>query len=344
VEQNIKAFLPWGISHTTIHNFSRKAADSHIAEEGKEVNALFEDGVIPESEGKVVPYLVVEADGVSVALQREQGRRAEVRVGIAHEGWQQISKERYRLKEKSVYSGIMKGDRFWEGFLLALARKYHLDQIAKVIIGGDGAPWVKEGARLLGGLYELDRFHLKRALHRGLADEPLVAEIYQGCIMGEIDKVDRLLIVAQEKADGDKSKEIMKLRAYLMDNCYGLRDYRLVVDGDGLRGLGAIEGKVDKLIADRMKKRGMSWTKQGADRMARLISLREMGKLNTRIECRSKPQQIPTRERIIPQEAEYHHKDDGAWLRVGLPALYGPHSGRAWVEVLRALAHPHIKI
>ena len=55
--------------------------------------------------------------------------------------------------------------------------------------------------------------------------------------MGEIDKVERLLIVAQEKADGDKSKEIMKLRAYLMDNCYGLRDYRLVVDGDGLRGL-----------------------------------------------------------------------------------------------------------
>jgi len=165
-----------------------------------------------------------------------------------------------------------------------------------------------------------------------LKNEPLVAEVYQGCIMGEIDKVERLLIVAQEKADGDKSKEIMKLRAYLMDNCYGLRDYRLVVDGDGLRGLGAVEGNVDKLIADRMKKRGMSWTKQGADRMARLISLREMGKLNIRTKCRSKPQQIPARERIIPEEGQYHHKDDGAWLRAGLPALYGPHSGRPWVR------------
>ena len=66
-----------------------------------------------------------------------------------------------------------------------------------------------------------------------------------------------------------------------MDNCHGLRDHRLVVDGDGLRGLGAIEGIVDRLIADRMKKRGMTWTKQGADRMARLIGLREMRKLNT---------------------------------------------------------------
>jgi hypothetical protein len=31
-------------------------------------------------------------------------------------------------------------------------------------VGGDGARWVKEGAELFGGLYELDRFHLKRAL------------------------------------------------------------------------------------------------------------------------------------------------------------------------------------
>jgi hypothetical protein len=75
-----------------------------------------------------------------------------------------------------------------------------------------------------------------------------------------------------------------------------------VVDVDGLRGLGAIEGNVDKLIAERLKKRGMSWTKQGADRMARLISLREMGKLNTWIERPSKPQRVPARERIIPKK------------------------------------------
>ena len=199
VEQNIKAIFPWGISHTTIHNLSGKVTDSHIAEEEKEVDALFEDGVIPESKGKVVPYLMVEADGVSVGLQREAERRAEVKVGIAHEGWQKISKERYKLKEKSVYSGIMNGDRFWEGFSLSLAKKYDLSRIGKVIVGGDGASWVKEGAELLGGLYELDRFHLKRALHQGLANDPLVAEIYQAAITGEIDKVDRLLVKAQGK-------------------------------------------------------------------------------------------------------------------------------------------------
>lgn len=66
-----------------------------------------------------------------------------------------------------------------------------------------------------------------------------------------------------------------------MENSFGLRDYRLEVDGDGLRGLGAMEGNVDKLVANRMKKRGMSWTISGAQGMARLISLRKMGQLHS---------------------------------------------------------------
>ena len=54
VEQNIKAIFPWGVSPTTIYNLSGKVADSYIAEEEKEVNALFEDGVIPETEGSAL--------------------------------------------------------------------------------------------------------------------------------------------------------------------------------------------------------------------------------------------------------------------------------------------------
>jgi len=96
---------------------------------------------------------------------------------------------------------------------------------------------------------------------------------------------------------------------------------------------------VDKLIADRMKKRGMSWTRKGADRMARLISLREMGELDAWIKYRGMPRLTPMKEGIMPDEGQYQGKDDGAWLDVRLPALYGPHSDRPWVQVLRSLAH-----
>jgi hypothetical protein len=34
-------------------------------------------------------------------------------------------------------------------------------------VGGDGADWVKKGAEMFGGVYQLDRFHLLRVLPKG---------------------------------------------------------------------------------------------------------------------------------------------------------------------------------
>ena len=291
-EEVLRVILPSGISHTTIHRLVGKVTDPYLEEEEKELEEVYGGGVIPESEGKVVPYLFIEADGTNIALQREEAKRAEVKAGVAYEGWEEVSKDRYRVTEKTVYTGIMDGDRFWEGFSLALAKKYDLSKVGRVIIGGDGASWVKEGVELLGGIYELDKFHLKRALNRTL-DKELAAGVYRACIRGEVDKVDRLLIQAQQKAFGDKVKEISQLRGYLMGNASGLRDYRLEVEGDSLRGLGAIEGNIDKLVANRMKKRGMSWTVKGAQRIARLISLGEMGKLHSWITQKDKQRVSP---------------------------------------------------
>ena len=64
-----------------------------------------------------------------------------------------------------------------------------------------------------------------------------MAEVYQVCIIGKIQKVDKLLTRAQENTMVIKQKEFMKLSGYLMDNWYILRDYRLEVDVNGLRVL-----------------------------------------------------------------------------------------------------------
>jgi hypothetical protein len=341
-EEILRSILPTGISHSSIHRLVARVTDPYLEGEEKELEEVFEDGVIPESEGRVVPHLFLEADGTSVALQREEGRRAEVKVGVAYEGWQGVSKDRHRVTRKTVYSGIMNGDRFWEGFSLTLAKKYDLSQVGRVIVGGDGAPWVKNGAELLGGIYQLDRFHLRRALHQSL-DHRLALEVYQACIRGEIDKVDRMLTEAQQQATAEGAKEVARLRGYLLENSFGLRDYRMEIGGEGLRGLGTIEGNVDKLVANRMKKRGMSWTVKGASRMTRLVTLREMGELHAQITYKGRQRDNKPPRQVQPMRKPKANVQtaEEVWIEAGLPALSGPHQNRPWAQVLRALIHGH---
>ena len=188
----------------------------------------------------------------------------------------------------------------------------------------------------MGVIYELGRFHLKRAVTQALNDE-LVSEVYRACTRGEVDKVDTLLAQFQRKAPGDEAKEVARLRGYLMENAFGLRDYRLEVASEGLRGIGAIEGNVDKLVANRMKKRGMSWTIKGAQRMARLISLREMGQIHHWITHKDKSEERSLSRKEISKGKVTKWKDTGAWLKAEMPVLYGPHQNRYWVKMLRAL-------
>lgn len=50
---------------------------------------------------------------------------------------------------------LWRGERFWEGFSLALAKKYDLSQVGQVIIGSDGAGWAREGTDFLDGIFQL---------------------------------------------------------------------------------------------------------------------------------------------------------------------------------------------
>jgi hypothetical protein len=68
---------------------------------------------------------------------------------------------------------------------------------------------------------------------------------------------------------------------------------------------------VDKLVDNRMKKRGMSWTIKGAQRMARLISLREMGGLHSWIARKDKPGASQSPKRKIGKEKPMTGKDAG---------------------------------
>jgi hypothetical protein len=127
----------------------------------------------------------------------------------------------------------------------------------------------------------------------------------------------------QAGARGDQAREIAQLRGYILNNAGGLKDYRLRVEGGSfLRGMGTIESNIDKLVAGRMKKRGMSWTKRGGDRMVRLINLREQGELYHWV--KPKPRKPDGKPALL-------------WLDANLPSLSGPRSDRPWAQILHTM-------
>jgi len=330
-------------SHTVIHRLVRKAAETYLKAEEAEVRQIYEAGEVPVGGGRKIQSLFVEADGTMIALQREKERKAEIKVGIAYEGWEEVSKDRYKVIEKAVYSAITSGEDFWERFSLKLARKYDLAGIEEIIGGGDGAGWVKSGVNLLGGKYQLDRFHLLRALRRSLSyQKDLISPVYQACEVGNRAKINALLIQARNRARGQEREGIKQLMRYLRENADGLRDYRIEPgkEGKGLRRTGAIESNVDKVAANRMKKRGMSWTKAGARSMACLLALSMEGKLNLLVRQASK---IEVKARVSIKKVrrilkKSYSEIEGKWLQSSIPALYGPHASRPWVKYLKSLS------
>ncbi|MCR4394219.1 MAG: UPF0236 family protein, partial [Dehalococcoidales bacterium] len=173
-------------------------------------------------------------------------------------------------------------------------------------------------------------------------DVELANRVQQACIKGDVALADSLLMQQQRQLSKEGALEIARLRAYILDNASGLLDYRLKLGKDevyGLRGLGAMESNVDKMVANRLKKRGMSWTKAGAKRMCRLILLQLWGEIggwtSHQNQTRPKPLAKAGASKVIKSGKQ--QGDD--WLKMSLPALFGPHSSRPWVKALKTLAY-----
>jgi hypothetical protein len=331
------------LAHQTIWRIVGKIADPYIKKAEREIEWFVKTGEIPDGEGKKVARLLVEADGVMLSLQREKERKAEVKLGIAYEGWEKVGKDRYRTLNKTVFASVANGDTFWAGMTLKLESKYDLSRIGDTVIGGDGAGWVKEGVVYNNGRFQLDRYHLNRELCHALGrDGETRGRVWRACEAGDIELGLRIMVEAMKKAKGEQAQRIAKAYHYLSENSDGLADYRLVLgeEGKSLRRTGAIEGNIDKLVVRRMKNQGMSWTIRG---IRRLLCVRFMVLEDRLVEWLRRDKDQDARINIPPKKIRrlvtnlpIQEPDD--WLKVSIPALYGPHASRPWARALKKIS------
>lgn len=330
------------LSTSTCWRLLQRTGQAAVAAETAAIEAVFGRGEVVAAAGeRRVARLYMEADGLYVRLQRQPRKHLEVHCAIAYEGWKRLTttRESYRLCEKRVYCHAGEQASFWEGVSLAWGQKWELAQIQEVILGGDGAKWIRAGTQELPDTsWQLDSYHLARACGRALGAEVGQA-VYQALRTGQTAQAQILLQQGGPPRDkGKQAKQAYQWVTKVAQEEWGV-DWRIrqQVPIATERGLGSMEGNLAQLLAARMKAKGRSWSPEGALHMAKvreLLANREM-----RSWCfRQTPNQWPIKGRSYNRPTP-QATDPTQVIQASVPALYGPDSDKPWIQRLRQRVH-----
>jgi len=332
------------MSHQRIH----KA----VQEQGERINKHREQ--MPENEIKRKAEIVlVESDGVYVSLQgkdrNKYGTNLEIKNGCIYEGWEaeNPAKTEYRLKNPKVIATTDSSKKYWEKVDNYLQKTYEIEKVGLFVFGSDGSSWGKEGAELYAGsLHQIDKFHFHRWVKQVFGfGEPAMLDTLEAMIEGDDKEGFKKWMETKKKEakDSEKRKEIQKLEKTILKNWESLKDYRNRSDKvpEGARGIGNIENFNDNLVADRMKKRGMSWSKEGVENLLQVRAAVLNGewegveKWLFHLDKEEDPQQSNKVDETEqkgpgrPKRGKRRQEETGEWCQAHMPGLTGP---KAWLR------------
>jgi hypothetical protein len=273
------------ISHGGVWNLIQKSGVK--AEENEEAEKKkYASG---QATGKrEVGVLFEEADGVMLTMQgkdRKQGKTQEMKIAIFHEGWKKEGKNRYRLAHKQVVCGFENMADFGKRKEAKISSIYNTDEILVRIYNSDGAAGLKTIAPEE-GICQLDPFHVKQAIIRATPHKRIQKEMMA---LYESSEAEKLLEVITTYANSmekeEEEKKLRQLYGYLAKNQKELVPYQKraislppAPEGIEYRAMGACEHNIYLASAQRMKHRGASWSKSGANHLGKLLALKTSGK------------------------------------------------------------------
>ena len=255
------------------------------------------------------PVLFEEADGVYIRLQKEKKKSAEIKVGIAYDGWKEVGLERYALDEKVVVAGISNSQEFQNYREAAIAQRYNTDEIEIRLMNADGAQWIKNICEAE-TIFQLDPFHRNKAIRDYVSDKKAVVWINDLINERNIEELFRFLDIYKESlSDDEEIENAEKLITYFKRNKVGLlpyqaRGYHLPKHPKGLvyRNMGTMENHIWSTIARRMKHNHTCWSKNGANHLSKILAKKCSGRLNEVTEKLKAPEFDGIKAREIEKE------------------------------------------
>ena len=268
----------YNVSSQTIWNEVQIAGDKAKVLENQQVRKYISGELNGEKE---VPVLFTEKDGVYLSIQGEKNKK-EIKLSKVYEGWEKKtpgSKE-HITSNRMYIAGFDNGKGFDTRVNTKIAGIYNVDKIKNKVVNADGAAWTKNEQEYDASIIQqLDPFHIHQAILRKIGDKKNASRVRKCINENRIEDVFLELEGIYDREKDEKAREkIIDLITYLSQNAEHLSKYTergvTLPEGITYRGMGTMEGSNHNVICDRMKKRGMSWSIVGAERMAKLLCLK----------------------------------------------------------------------
>lgn len=227
---------------------------------------------------KEVDYLYAEADGVFVRNVKKK-KHIEISHGIMYEGWLKSGK-RVSLKNPKVIMTTKSVDEFWEEMKAFSANEYALQDTQVISNSDGGAGYSADRFKEIFAqsnyplLHQLDEYHIQQNLNRtfGYRKNEWKEKIREALKNHDLDRFTLILDTYESQLENDKEIEkVTKFRTYILGHWDFIPDWRNRVDyyPEDARGLGAMESN-QRRVTFRMKRRGMHWSKAGAEAMVKI--------------------------------------------------------------------------
>ena len=240
---------------------------------------------------RTAPVLFEETDGVNIRLQGKDraassNGKAEMKVAIAYDGWRQTGKERYLLDGKVAFAGFAGSREFHRIREAKIASEYDLDETEVRLLNGDGAQWIRKVPDK-GTYFQLDQFHRNRAVQENIPYEKARHDIFGFLRQGDLPGMFRYLSLYRDSLDdATEIENADRLISYFTSNAEGLLPYRMREIGipespEGLvyRDMGTMENHIWSIVASRMKSHHRTWSRRGANHLAKILAKKCEGRL-----------------------------------------------------------------
>ncbi len=278
--QHISAMGVWNVI---------QALGEKVCEEERRLSARHREGNVHGS--RIAPVLFEETDGVNLRLQgkdrvQSKNGKAEMKVAVAYDGWKQTGKDRYLLDGKVAFAGFAGSKEFHRIREAKIASEYDLDETEVRLLNGDGAAWIRNVPDRE-TWFQLDRFHCNQAIRENIPYAEVRRDIHGYLEQGDLPAIFRHLTIYKDSlTDDEEIANAGQLITYFARNAEGLLPYQMRIKnlpeapaGLTYRNMGTMENHIWSIVACRMKHNHRTWSKRGANHLAKILAKKCEGRL-----------------------------------------------------------------